>query len=147
MSELSTFEAEILLFIVDRRHVSVLDVINAFDPQVRCRETEELLKTLARSGFIRIDWNRICHALPEASHALSMYKDAYNQKADENAKKEIEAMQQRMNDREKRKHDFLVAIISALVGSVAGAINGAFLTLYLEHGREIVAVIIKLLSK
>lgn len=109
---------------------------------VSSSEEGERLEYLADSGYL------VRHTLtPPTSHsrALIAYhvspagKDACEQYAEAERKEQENAAQIKRNDRRSKRHDFFVAVISAVVS--------ALMTLLVEHFDEIVVFFVEQLSE
>lgn len=113
------------------------------EEHIASSEEAERLEYLADSCYLVRQ--TLCPPGKESPRGLIGYhispagKDACEQYADAARKAEEHATQIKRNQRDTKRHDFFVAIISSLASSL--------LTLLVEHFDKIVEIIIKLLNR
>lgn len=128
---LSNREYEILEWIKQHSNAGRFEIINAFDPRNRCNETDRLLDALLASGHLRLRH--------PSKDILSQYfllaplgESALSAKYDFDKAAIVQTEKEQAQSKRNRRHDWGVAIVSAIVGSL--------LTLLVEHFDELIAL-------
>lgn len=135
-------EYDMLTFIHQHPGCSWVDVLNAFNPESRCRITDAVLNCFLNQGMISVahpgEKPPACHIrlAPSAVQLILLYEDEQRKEAEATALLEQRLQKQRdLEERritEQRKWERESMVIAARL-SLFATICGAILTFFLQH--------------